>query len=75
MTQPRLLLLDEPCEGIAPVLVEAMAQTLIDLRGQGLALLVAEQNRQLAQAADQVIELVAGKVRPDPDLSNDRNPS
>jgi ABC-type branched-subunit amino acid transport system ATPase component len=52
-----------------------MAQTLIDLRGQGLALLVAEQNRQLAQAADQVVELVAGKVRPDPDLSNDRNPS
>ncbi len=75
MTQPRLLLLDEPCEGIAPVLVEAMAQTLIDLRGQGLALLVAEQNRQLARAADQVVELVAGKVRPDPDLSNDRNPS
>lgn len=75
MTQPRLLLLDEPCEGIAPVLVEAMVQTLIDLRGQGLALLVAEQNRQLARAADQVVELVAGKVRPDPDLSIDRNPS
>ncbi len=67
MSQPRLLLLDEPCEGIAPVLVEAMVQTLIDLRGEGLALLVAEQNRQLVRAADQAIELVAGKVRADPD--------
>lgn len=73
MTQPRLLLLDEPCEGIAPVLVEAMVQTLIDLRSEGLALLVAEQNRQLAQAADQVLELVAGKVRSGSDLSNERN--
>lgn len=73
MTQPRLLLLDEPCEGIAPVLVEAMIQTLIDLRGQGLALLVAEQNRELAQAADQVVVLVAGKVRPDPEFFNPRN--
>lgn len=73
MSQPRLLLLDEPCEGIAPVLVEQMVQTLIDLRGQGLAVLVAEQNRQLAQAADQVLELVAGKVRSDSDLLNDRN--
>jgi len=63
MMRPRLLLLDEPCEGIAPVLVETMVQTLIDLRSQGLSLLVAEQNRQLVQAADQVVELVAGKVR------------
>jgi branched-chain amino acid transport system ATP-binding protein len=63
MGRPRLLLLDEPCEGIAPVLVETMVQTLIDLRSQGLGLLVAEQNRQLVRVADQVLELVAGKVR------------
>ncbi|MEI7785591.1 MAG: ATP-binding cassette domain-containing protein [Betaproteobacteria bacterium] len=63
MTRPRLLLLDEPCEGISPVLVDAMVQVLLDLRSQGLGLLVAEQNRQLAQAADQVLELVAGTVR------------
>jgi ABC-type branched-subunit amino acid transport system ATPase component len=50
-----------------------MVQTLIDLRSEGLALLVAEQNRQLAQAADQVLELVAGKVRSGSDLSNERN--
>ena len=63
MTEPRLLLLDEPCEGISPVLVEAMVEILLALRTDGLGLLVAEQNRQLAQAADQVIELVAGTVR------------
>ncbi len=63
MTGPRLLLLDEPCEGISPVLVQAMVQVLLDLRSEGLGLLVAEQNRELAQAADQVLELVAGTVR------------
>jgi branched-chain amino acid transport system ATP-binding protein len=63
MTEPRLLLLDEPCEGISPVLVAAMVEILLALRADGLGLLVAEQNRQLAQAADQVIELVAGTVR------------
>jgi branched-chain amino acid transport system ATP-binding protein len=63
MTRPRLLLLDEPCEGISPVLVQAMVQVLLDLRSEGLGLLVAEQNRELAQAADQVLELVAGTVR------------
>jgi branched-chain amino acid transport system ATP-binding protein len=63
MTRPRLLLLDEPCEGISPVLVQAMVQVLLDLRREGLGLLVAEQNRELAQAADQVLELVAGTVR------------
>lgn len=63
MTEPQLLLLDEPCEGISPVLVEAMVEILLALRADGMGLLVAEQNRQLAQAADQVIELVAGTVR------------
>lgn len=63
MTEPRLLFLDEPCEGISPVLVEAMVEVLLALRADGLGLLVAEQNRQLAQAADRVVELVAGTVR------------
>ena len=63
MTAPTLLLLDEPCEGIAPVLVEAIRDTLLGLRAQGLALLVAEQNAILAQRADRVITLVAGQIR------------
>lgn len=63
MTAPTLLLLDEPCEGIAPVLVEAIRDALLGLRAQGLALLVAEQNAILAQRADRVITLVAGQIR------------
>ena len=63
MTQPRLLLLDEPCEGIAPVLVENIVQALLTLKAGGTALLVAEQNSVLANRADRVSTLVAGQLR------------
>jgi branched-chain amino acid transport system ATP-binding protein len=63
MTGPRILLLDEPCEGIAPVLVESIRDALLALRQQGLGLLVAEQNELLAARADRLVLLVAGKVR------------
>ena len=62
MTQPKLLLLDEPCEGIAPVLVESIRDALLALRGGGITLLVAEQNQLLAASADRLVRLVAGKV-------------
>ena len=62
MTSPRFLLLDEPCEGIAPVLVESIAQALWQLKQEGMAMLVAEQNQVLASRADRVITLVAGQV-------------
>ncbi|MES2980421.1 MAG: ABC transporter ATP-binding protein [Pseudomonadota bacterium] len=63
MTAPRVLLLDEPCEGIAPVLVEAIRDALLALKSQGLTLLVVEQNQILASRADRLLTLVAGKVR------------
>ena len=63
MTAPRLLLLDEPCEGIAPVLVESIRDALLALKGQGMPMLVVEQNRLLAAKADRLLVLVAGKVR------------
>ena len=62
MTQPRLLLLDEPCEGIAPVLVESIRDALLALKAGGMAMLVAEQNQLLAASADRTVRLVAGKV-------------
>ena len=59
MTGPSLLLLDEPCEGIAPVLVESIRDALLSLKGQDMAMLVAEQNGILAERADRVITLTA----------------
>ncbi len=63
MTQPSLLLLDEPCEGIAPVLVESIRDALLALKADGMPMLVAEQNQLLAASADRLLVLVAGKVR------------
>ncbi len=62
MASPQLLLLDEPCEGIAPVLVESIAEALMALKNQGMPMLVAEQNQTLASRADRVITLAAGQV-------------
>jgi branched-chain amino acid transport system ATP-binding protein len=62
MTGPRLLLLDEPCEGIAPVLVAAMRDALLQLAGQGMTLLVAEQNHILAAHAHRVLNLAGGRL-------------
>ena len=62
MTQPRLLLLDEPCEGIAPVLVQAMRDALLALAGEGVTMLVAEQNRILAGHAHRVLQLTSGHL-------------
>ncbi len=62
MTLPSLLLLDEPCEGISPVLVAAMRDALLALAREGVTLLVAEQNRILAGHADRVLQLVGGRL-------------
>ena len=62
MTAPRLLLLDEPCEGIAPVLVAALRDALLALKADGLPMLVAEQNSILADRADRVLTLVGGRL-------------
>ena len=62
MTGPRLLLLDEPCEGIAPVLVAAMRDALLQLAGDGMTLLVAEQNDILAAHAGRVLNLAGGRL-------------
>ena len=56
------LLLDEPCEGIAPVLVESIRDALLQLKSEGMPMLVAEQNAILSSRADRVITLVAGQI-------------
>ena len=62
MTDPQLLLLDEPCEGIAPLVVESIRDALLALKKRGLTLVVAEQNTVLADYADQCITLAGGQL-------------
>jgi branched-chain amino acid transport system ATP-binding protein len=45
---PRLLLLDEPTEGLAPVIVREFAQWIVRLQGEGLSILLSEQNSHFA---------------------------
>ena len=65
MTQAQLLLLDEPCEGIAPFLVQSIALALSQLKNQGFTFLIAEQNQALVQLADPVLHLAGGAWVPD----------
>jgi branched-chain amino acid transport system ATP-binding protein len=57
-TQPRLLLIDEPTEGLMPVFVETIGQTILDIQRQGLAVLLVEQNTKLALDATQRVYLI-----------------
>ena len=64
MTGPRLLLLDEPSEGLAPVVVAALADTVAALRRQGFSILMAEQNVKFARRlADRAYIIEKGQIR------------
>ena len=64
MGQPHLLMLDEPSEGVAPVIVEQLAHTILRLKAQGMALLVSEQNIHFARlVSDRAVLLEKGQVR------------
>jgi branched-chain amino acid transport system ATP-binding protein len=63
MGNPLLVLLDEPSEGVAPVIVEQMANTIIELKKEGLSLLLSEQNIQFAElVSDRVYVLEKGQI-------------
>lgn len=60
---PRVLLLDEPTQGLAPIIVDELAEVLRKLRARGLPILLVEQNHHLVESiADRFIVLVGGKV-------------
>jgi branched-chain amino acid transport system ATP-binding protein len=64
MGNPRLLLLDEPSEGLAPVIVEAMARTIRLLKEEGLSVLLSEQNLHFAGSiADRAVIIEKGLIR------------
>jgi branched-chain amino acid transport system ATP-binding protein len=63
MSRPRLLLLDEPSMGLAPLLVREIFKTLKTLNEQGLTILLVEQNvRQALQIADFAYVMENGKI-------------
>ncbi len=64
MGNPRLILLDEPSEGLAPVIVEQLAHTIRELKQQGIAILLCEQNLHFAAAvADRAYIVEKGAIR------------
>jgi len=57
-TDPRLLLIDEPTEGLMPAFVETIGRTIGEIQRQGLAVLLVEQNTKLALEATQRVYLI-----------------
>ena len=62
MGNPRVLLLDEPSEGLAPLIVAEVGRTIKRLKEEGQSIVLVEQNRQLAlEVADQAVILNIGR--------------
>ncbi len=63
LVRPKLMMLDEPSLGLSPLLVEKLFELIASLRGAGLAILLVEQNTQMAlEIADRGIVLELGRV-------------
>ena len=63
MSNPRVLLMDEPSEGLAPQLVAEVMATIRRLKEQGLSIVLVEQNPKLVfQVADDIVILNGGRV-------------
>jgi branched-chain amino acid transport system ATP-binding protein len=64
MRKPRILLLDEPSEGLAPVIVQALGQQIAALKREGLTILLSEQNLKFAaRLADRAYIIEKGEIR------------
>jgi branched-chain amino acid transport system ATP-binding protein len=78
LTNPELLIMDEPSEGLAPAIIEALIETVRQLEQEGVAILLIEQNlgvatsiaeRQLVMVAGRIaVEATAKELSEDPDL-------
>jgi branched-chain amino acid transport system ATP-binding protein len=75
VTNPRVLIMDEPSEGLAPTIVEGLIQTIRDLAAGGMGLLVVEQNLGVATSlAERQLVMMTGSIAAETtaaELSND----
>jgi branched-chain amino acid transport system ATP-binding protein len=63
LSNPRVLLFDEPSEGLAPLIVDRIAETIATLREEGLSAILVEQNLHVALGlADSVAIMVTGEI-------------
>jgi branched-chain amino acid transport system ATP-binding protein len=63
LTNPKVLIMDEPSEGLAPTIVEGLVQTIKDLAGAGMGLLVVEQNLGVATSlAERQLVMATGSI-------------
>lgn len=63
ITNPQFILMDEPSEGLAPVIINQITDILLDLKKTGLSILVVEQNLKLAcDVADRVLVMNKGQI-------------
>ncbi|MBV9522120.1 MAG: ABC transporter ATP-binding protein [Alphaproteobacteria bacterium] len=64
MGNPRLILLDEPSEGVAPIIVDAMADMIVELKKTGVAIVLSEQNLPFAEiVCDRAYVIEKGEMR------------
>ncbi|SFO73440.1 branched-chain amino acid transport system ATP-binding protein [Geodermatophilus dictyosporus] len=63
LTNPRLVLMDEPSDGLAPAVVDAIGQVVVGMKAEGVTLLVVEQDLHLAFAvADEIAVMQKGRI-------------
>jgi branched-chain amino acid transport system ATP-binding protein len=63
MLNPKVMLMDEPTEGLAPVIVQGVAALILKLRSAGVGILLAEQNHQVAlKVADRAAFIEKGRI-------------
>lgn len=63
MSNPQLLIMDEPSQGLSPLLTQEIVQLLKGMHNDGLAYFIAEQNTQFLDLADKVYVLDSGRIR------------
>jgi len=64
MTNPQMLLLDEPLEGLSPLIVKTLAEKIMELKAKGLTILLSEQNIKVAgELSDRAYVIDKGVIR------------